>query len=219
MRICKGNPAAWPRYLQAAIFADRITTRRATGYSPFYLMHGTHPLLPCDLADATFLAPEFRSGMTDEELLIARIKQLAKMPQDLLRAQKTLARSRFKSKEAYERKFARRLNKTTFRPGELVLIRDVAPEKGVSLKRKTQNQYMGPYEVERETQGGSYLLKELNGVPLDRAIAAYRLIPYVKRHQLDHWYQVMERRQFLQERLRQARKSSNYDNSEGTSSG
>ena len=219
MRICKGNPAAWPRYLQAAIFADRITTRRATGYSPFYLMHGTHPLLPCDLADATFLAPEFRSGMTDEELLVARIKQLAKMPQDLLHAQKTLARSRFKSKEAYERKFARRLNKTTFRPGELVLIRDVAPEKGVSLKRKTQNRYMGPYEVERETQGGSYLLKELNGVPLDRAIAAYRLIPYIKRHQLDHWYRVMERRQFLQERLRQARKSSNYDNSEGTSSG
>jgi hypothetical protein len=66
-------------------------------------MHGTHPLLLCDLADATFLAPEFKTGMKDEDLLTARTKQLAKMPQDLLCAQKTLAQSRFKSKEAFEK--------------------------------------------------------------------------------------------------------------------
>jgi hypothetical protein len=171
-------------------------------------MHGTHPLLPCDLADATFLAPEFRSGMSNEELLTARTKQLAKMPQDLLRAQKTLAQSRFKSKEAYERKFARRLRKTSYQPGELVLICDVAPEKGVSVIRKTQDRYMGPYEIERETQGGSYLLKELNGVPLHRAIAAYRLIPYVSRQHLDRWYCIMEKRRLFQEQIRRGRQTS-----------
>jgi hypothetical protein len=197
MRLCKGDPSSWPRYLQAAIFADRITTRRATGFSPFFLLHGTHPLLPCDLADATFLAPDLRSGMSDEELLIARIRQLAKMPKDLLRARRILAKSRFRSKEAYERKFARRLVKEKYNPGELVLIRDVAPEKGVSLDRKIQNRYMGPYEVERETRGGSYQLKELNGVPLGRAIAAYRLIPYVARERLNHWYRTMEKSRVL----------------------
>lgn len=77
MRICKGDPTAWPKHLQAAIFVNRITTRRSTGYSPFYLLHGTHPLLPCDLADATFLGPGFRSGMSDEELLAAQTRQLA----------------------------------------------------------------------------------------------------------------------------------------------
>ena len=211
MRICRGDPSLWPRYLQAAIFADRITTRRVTSFSPFFLLHGTHPLLPCDLADATFLAPDLRSGMTDEELLIARIRQLAKMPQDLLRARRILAKSRFQSKEAYEKKFAKRLVKESYRPGDLVLIRDVAPEKGVSLDRKVQNRYMGPYEVDEETRGGSYRLKELNGVPLGRAVAAYRLIPYVARDQLNHWYRVMEQGRMLRNRPRPRRRSSRQD--------
>ena len=219
MRLCKGNPGLWPRYLQAAIFADRITTRRATGYSPFYLMHGTHPLLPCDLADATFLAPEFRSGMTDGELLAARMKQLAKMPQDLIRARNILAKSRFRSKEAYEKKFARRLRRTKYHAGDLVLIRDVAPEKGVSVHRKTRYRYMGPYEVARETQGGSYELKELNGVPLARAIAAYRLIPYVARQQLNQWYRIMAKKKFIQEQIGRGRQTSNAEGSISSRSG
>lgn len=94
--------------------------------------------------------------MTDEELPIARIRQLARL------ARRILAKSRFRSKEAYEKKFARRLVKESYQPGDSVLIRDVAPEKGVSLDKKIQNRYMGPYE---ETRGGSCRLKELNGVP------------------------------------------------------
>ena len=73
VKACNGNLQKWPQYLQAAIFADRITTRRATGYSPFYLLHGVHPFLPCDLAEATFLYPKFRKNMTRTELLVARI--------------------------------------------------------------------------------------------------------------------------------------------------
>ena len=111
--------------------------------------------------------------MSDEEFLAAQTRQLARMPQDLLRAQKALTHARFQSKEEYKRKFAKRMTTTSFSPGELVLVRDVAPEKGVSIGRKTQNQYMGPYEIHRETQGGSYRLKELNGVHLENAIAAY----------------------------------------------
>lgn len=213
MRITKSNPSQWPKYLQAAIFADRITIRRATGFSPFYLLHGTHPLLPCDLAEATFLAPDFRPKMTDQELLVARTRQLAKMPQDLLRARRTLAKSRFKTKEAYERKFGRRLRKTSFKSGQLVLVRDVAPEKGVSINRKTQDRYMGPYVVDKETQGGSYLLTEPNGEPLDRAIAAYRLIPYLARKDLNHWYRIMEKKRWIQDRIKESRQSRNVEKS------
>jgi len=51
VKACKGDISKWPQYLQAAIFADQITTWQATGYSPFYLLHGFHPMLLYDLAD------------------------------------------------------------------------------------------------------------------------------------------------------------------------
>ena len=187
VKVCKGDMSKWPRYLQAAIFADRITTRRATGYSPFYLLHGVHPYLPCDLAEATFLSPKFRPEMSPAELLASRIRQLAKMPDDLARAKKTLAQSRFQSKEAFERKFGRRLIKESHKPGALVLLRNVPLENTMSIDRKTQCRYMGPYQVVSQTRGNSYRLKELDGTEMRTAVAAFRLIPYLKREDLGKW--------------------------------
>ena len=50
------------------------------------------------------------------------------------------------------------------------------------LNRKTKPRYLGPYEVCRRTQGGSYVLKELDGTILRQGVAAFRLLPYVSRH-------------------------------------
>ena len=57
VKMCGNDLNRWPTLLPAAFFADRITIRRATGFSPYYLLHGVHPLLPCDLAEATFMVP------------------------------------------------------------------------------------------------------------------------------------------------------------------
>ena len=46
---------------------------------------------------------------------------------------------------------------------------------------------MGPYSVIRKTQGGSYILAELDGSLLRHHVAAYRLIPYVQRKNLEAW--------------------------------
>jgi hypothetical protein len=192
VKMCGGDISKWPSLLPAALYADRITVRRATGFSPYYLLHGVHPLLPCDLAEATFMVPKFKDRMTDIDLLIARIRQIAKMPDDLARARKTLENSRFRSKAAFETKFGRRLQRTSFKAGELVLIRNNVLEKTVSINKKIQNRYMGPYRVVRETKGKSYVLEELNGNVLRTSVAAFRLIPYVKREHLDGWAQLVE---------------------------
>ena len=192
VRMCGSNISKWPSLLPAAIFADRITVRRATGFSPYYLLHGVHPLLPCDLAEATFMVPRLKESMTDVDLLIARIRQVAKMPEDLARAKDALQKSRFRSKEAFEKKFGRRMLRTSYQPGNLVLIRNNANEKTVSINKKIQNRYMGPYRVVRETKGKAYVLEELNGNTLRTSVAAFRLIPYVKREHLDGWARLIE---------------------------
>jgi len=185
VKLCKNDLSQWPLMVPAACYADRITIRKATGFSPFFLLHGVHPFLPCDLVDATFMVTEFKPEMTDDELIAARTRQLLRMPQDVERARQTLAKSRFRSKEAYEKKFSRRLQKEDHVPGTLVLIRNKPIENSVSIKRKTANRYMGPYRVVRRTLGGSYVLAEMNGNVLRHTTAAFRLIPYISRTDLD----------------------------------
>lgn len=133
----------------AAVYADRITIRRATGFSPYYLLHGVHPLMPGDLTDATFLVTDFRPGMSRAELIEARTRQLLRLPEDIEKARLILKKSRFRSKQAYEDKFSRRLIQKAYEPEDLVLIRNNPIENSVSIERKTADRYMGPYQVIR----------------------------------------------------------------------
>ena len=55
----------------------------------------------------------------------------------------------------------------------------------IGLQKKTQPRYLGPYRVDRRTQGGSYILCELDGTRSRRGVAAFRLIPYIRRPNFD----------------------------------
>lgn len=179
IKACEGNTNKWPDYVPHAFFADRVTIRRQTGYSPFYLLHGIQPVLPFDLIEASFLISGWKSNMPTSDLLALRIRQLEKKPEDIRQAALTLRKHRFASKEQFERRFKTRLTHDSYTPGTLVLVRNTAVEK--SLNRKSKNRYNGPFEVVRRTQGGSYILKELDGAIGRQGIAAFRVIPYLSR--------------------------------------
>uniref|UniRef100_UPI001ABA6527 hypothetical protein n=1 Tax=Aetokthonos hydrillicola TaxID=1550245 RepID=UPI001ABA6527 len=180
IKSCEGNLQLWPSKVAHAFFADKTIAKRGTGYSPFWLLHGVEPVLPFDLAEATFMVEGFRSGMSTSELLALRIRQLEKRPTDIARAAEALKKSRFKAKERWERENAGRfLPDRAIRPGIFVLVRNTASEN--SMNRKDQQKYLGPYEVVRMTRGGSWKLKEMDGTPLKRGVAAFRLIPYILR--------------------------------------
>jgi hypothetical protein len=56
----------------------------------------------------------------------------------------------------------------------------------IGLDAKTEDRYLGPYEVHRKNKGGAYILKELDGSMLKGdPVAAFRLLPYITR---DHWF-------------------------------
>ena len=179
VKSCKDRISDWPKKLPEIMFADRITVNRVTGFSPFQLLHATDPLLPLDLAKATFLVEEFRSGMSTEDLLVMRARQLEKHPDDVARAAETLRRARFASKEHFERKFIKRLTRTKYKHGDLVLARNTPVE--MSHDRKHKPRYLGPYEVVSRTQGGNYRLRELDGTVLHNTHAAFRILPYITR--------------------------------------
>ncbi|KAF8989307.1 hypothetical protein BDQ17DRAFT_1174556, partial [Cyathus striatus] len=183
LKSCAGQLSKWPEYLGAAAFADQISISRVTGFSPFQLLHATDPILPFDLVEATFLVEGFRKGMSTTDLLALRIQQLMKHEKDIVKASDTLQKSRFKSKEQFERRFRRKLLRDEYDSGELVLVQNTQYE--MQLDKKNYARYCGPYEVIKKTLGGAYKVQELDGSVVYSPIAAFRVIPYIHR---DHWF-------------------------------
>jgi len=179
VKSCEGNINQWPTKVHHAFFADKCIIRKSTGFSPFYLLYGVDPVLPFDLVEATYLVHGFQSGMTTEELLALRIRQLEKRPDDIAQAAATLRQSRLRSKEHFEELFKRRITTHIFKSGDLVLVRNSKIEK--ELNKKSKPRYLGPYQIVRQTQGGSYVLQELDGAISRRGVARFRLIPYIPR--------------------------------------
>ncbi len=117
--------------------------------------------------------------MEDSDLLALRIRQLEKRDIDLQSAAQRLTQARMRSKEQFEKRYAKRITHRTYQEGDWVLIRNSAVEK--ELDRKTKPRYLGPYVIVRRTRGGSYVIRELSGAISRRGIAAFRLIPYIAR--------------------------------------
>ena len=179
VKSCQGNIEIWPQKVPMAFFADRVSTSSVTGFSAYFLLHGVQPILSFDLAEATFMVNGFTSGMSSSDLLALRIRQLERHPADILQAAQTLRAARFKSKTQFEKRFHRKLKRSMYQSGDLVLVRNTAIEK--ELNRKTKPRYLGPFEVDRRTKGGSYVLKEMDGAILRQGVAAFRLYPYISR--------------------------------------
>ncbi len=53
-KVVQGDMAQWPLWMGYALWADRTTIKRNTGYSPYYLLYGQHPLHPFDVLDMMY---------------------------------------------------------------------------------------------------------------------------------------------------------------------
>jgi hypothetical protein len=122
----------------------------------------------------------FRSGLSTSDLLALRIRQLHRHQEDIDKAADTLKKARFKSKQQFEQRFRKRLQRKHFQPGELVLVRNSRLESTLA-RMKTEPRYLGPYAVVKRTKRGVYILAELDGAEHAEHYAAFRLLPYISR--------------------------------------
>ncbi|KAF9536379.1 hypothetical protein CPC08DRAFT_738899 [Agrocybe pediades] len=179
MKACDGDESRWPLVVHCVFWAERVTIQKSTGYSPYYLAHGVEPLLPFDLAEATYLAPTLSKLMSTEDLIAIRAKMLLKRSEDLQRVREQVTKSRWDTIKQLEKAHKNQIHNFDFKPGTLVLVRNSRFDKG--LTNKTKPRYLGPMLVVRRTTGGSYILSELDGSISKLRFAAFRLIPYFPR--------------------------------------
>ncbi|KAF7773662.1 hypothetical protein Agabi119p4_5829 [Agaricus bisporus var. burnettii] len=73
-----GDVKKWFWHLHHVAWADRITVRKGTGCSPYFMITGAHPTLPLDIIEATWLVKFPETLVSTADLIGLRAQALAK---------------------------------------------------------------------------------------------------------------------------------------------
>jgi hypothetical protein len=77
--LLEDNKKAWDSKLKFALWADRVTTKRSLGISPFHLVHGVEAIFPTQLALPAKKFLQDYQGEPDD--MVRRILQLVEVQQ------------------------------------------------------------------------------------------------------------------------------------------
>ena len=137
------NLSRWQEYLPTVEMVVNSLPNRSTGYSPFFLMYGYHPVLPVELLKG------------DEETKVETVAKYLERTQEVWRqAQAQMKRAVTMQQEYYNAKH----RDISFDVGELVLL----STQNLRLKgipHKLQRKFCGPYKVLEKIGTQAYRLK------------------------------------------------------------
>jgi len=140
----------WVDNLPLALWADRVTVKRATGETLTWQTLPWHKV-------------------TDTASLIAiRARQFQTRDPRLQEAIDRTVRLRFDNKEYFEQ--ARSLREERLKVGDMVLLRDSYKDLDISRLSKFKPKWKGPYRVTFVGEKGWYKLSDLDGTPINRSV-------------------------------------------------
>ena len=129
------RPQTWSQHLALAEFAANNAVNVATGYSPFFLNHGDHPLLPSVLMHG--------GGASSQVEAVHTMVDRMKMALEEAQANLTVAQSRAKQYADRSRR------DETFKVGDEVVLSTRNLHVNQHLPSKIRRCWIGPYRVAR----------------------------------------------------------------------
>ena len=182
VKSCDGKPNERPRLLPFALWTDRTTHSSVTGYMPAELLFGQKPVMPIEDVVPTWSVLPWVDGLSREELLALRIRQLERRPKDIETAISRLKEARVKNKDRFDRKH--RLRSQPIQNEDWVLVYDSSLDNQHSTIRKFAKRWFGPYVVKRVNDNATYLLRELDGTELKIPVAGKRVKLFQRRGEI-----------------------------------
>jgi hypothetical protein len=82
-KVVDGDQKQWSLGVYSVFWAERVTPRKRMGCSPYFAVTGAHPILPFDIAEATYLQPPPTSIMLTTNLISRRAIALQKCSTDV----------------------------------------------------------------------------------------------------------------------------------------
>ena len=78
LKACDGDQSKWSTVAYSVFWAKRVMIQRHMGCSPYFVMTGTHPLLPFDIAEANYLLPPPDLPLSTTDLIARHVIALQK---------------------------------------------------------------------------------------------------------------------------------------------
>jgi hypothetical protein len=155
-RLLEDNKRAWISKLKFALWADRVTTKRSIGLSPFQLVYGAEAVFPSQLAIP--VAKFFQDYQEESNDFIRRIHQLVEVQQAREQIVDRIQDHQQKIMQVFDRK----ANKEQFQTGDLVLKWD-APKQDKGKHGKFEALWVGPFRISETFSNNTYRLQYLEG--------------------------------------------------------
>ena len=158
----------WKSYLPSLVHAYNCTKHDSTGFAPYYLMFGRHPLLPIDL----YL------GLNPEEADIrGRSEYVNRLREGLRRAYELASAGARKAKAKQKQYYDQKAGSAALEPGDRVLVKNV----GIRGKHKIADRWeQSPYVVLSQPNKDIpvYVVQAESGEGPKRTLHRNLLLPY-----------------------------------------
>jgi transposase InsO family protein len=164
LSIVLPNYRAWPQTLPLILFAYRVLPQKTTGYSPFFLMYGRHPLLPLDATLESNHMIDFPEDEDAKDYADKTVECLLKTFREVRKRQDVASR-----KNAERRDDTR--SPVIFQKGDPILLfepssttrwvceaRPDLPEQEKGLYGKWGLPWSGPHVVQKALRINNYLI-------------------------------------------------------------
>ncbi|PVH90361.1 hypothetical protein DM02DRAFT_466804, partial [Periconia macrospinosa] len=161
----------WLNNLPPVLWADRMTIRRSTGYSPAELITGVQPVMPIELTMRSWQTLPWSEVQSTSDLLAVRAKQFEWREEKIVEAVGRIERLRL---EAAERWDSTKGHDRSLIGGELVLVWDSIRALDKSAFQKFADRWRGPYKIAK-VEKTYYWLQELDGTLLAHSVHGNRL--------------------------------------------